>query len=1059
MKWTQIIDAFRNIQKRFISFLSICLIVMLGSGGFLTTHFLTHGLDATASKYYKDHNFKDYEMISSKGIFEESINRIKNVKGVLDAEGIIQFDGKISYGTYSQNVDLMSVSKRISVPEVIEGRMPTGMNECALPYDIKEKSEIRINDTIHISSSFNENNVLRNDTYKVVGFYNHPDYIRKCASYSTLVSEEAFDQDVLNHIYTRVLIKAEEPVGVSIFEDEYFQKNKYIVQGLKEIQPNLRDDTITHIVSTAQSLIDEKWKEIEEQFLKAQQEIDANKKLFEETIASYRAQLEEGRIALQNAYDLLNGNEVTYANGERELKEARKRIAEVQAQLKEYGISAFTVRNVFTELKDLLEEYIYVREHDLDPEDIQNRFIAFAHTSQAQEVIKVAEQIKQIEISDYIDLIIMYASLDNLKEGLEKTNEVLKYVNQYIDGLKLLEEGERKVAEGRLTLDIGWNEYFAKVQEYESGKQELESQEREGRQKLLEAQAEFDRKYKEAQEEFEKYRNQFEDVDCDWVLLDRYGNTGYVDVLSNIRSVHNAGVVYGFLFLFVGGLVVFSTLAMIVEEEKKYVGTTKAFGFHNNEILNKYLMFGVMATIVGMILSVFMGKYLSAYILNQLGDSKMYLFGYAKPLIILKPAIMIGVVALIISVIVITIACTDLLRSPASILMKGYRDTKETYQKDSKSNGSSKGLYSRLILRNMLTDWPRVLISIVIVAGSCLVIGVGFMLNNAFNGMLEMQDIEVNQYDIRIDFGDAVTEEEKKEMAKVLTEEGVSYCAASLEGHLYETDERLDYIYLLVADESIQPFISIHDPDTKEPIIVPSDGILVQNRIMETQNREIGDSIHIYGNNLKEYDTTIQGSFQNYQGRLLICGKGAYKKIFGVDSVENCYYAILNGVSEESISNKLTAVSSDISIERVAAFKERYYSALGTYRLILVVSSAIGIAMSFMILTNLANILLARKKKELIVMRINGFSISKTIHYLAKETIITTLIGLVIGATTGILTNEIIVRMVEQPDVQFLRTTNYKLWGIAILIEASFAFLLYAFTFRKVKNLNFRDIL
>ena len=1032
---------------------------MLGSGGFLTTYFLTHGLDASATKYYNDHNFKDYEMISSKGIFEESINRIKNVKGVLDAEGIIQFNAKISFGTYSQNVDLMSVSKRISVAEVIEGRMPTGPNECALPNDIKEKSEIRINDSIHISSSFNESSVLKNDTYTVVGFYNHPDYIRKYASYSTLVSEEAFNQDVLNHIYTRVLIKAEEQTGVSIFEDEYYQKNKYIVQGLKEIQPNLRDDTITHIVSTAQSLIDEKWKEIEDQFTKAQEEIDANKKLFEETIASYKAQLEEGRVALQNAYDLLNGNEVTYANGERELKEARKRIAEVQAQLKEYGISSFTIRNVFTELKSLLEEYIYVREHDLDPEDIQNRFIAFAHTSQAQEIIEIAERIRQTEISDYIDLIIRFASLDNLKEGLEKTNEVLKYVNQYIDGLQQLEEGERKVAEGRLTLDIGWNEYFAKVQEYESGKQELETQEREGRQKLLEAQAEFDRKYKEALEEFEKYRNQFEDVDCDWVLLDRYGNQGYVDVLSNIRSVRSAGILFGLLFLFVGGLVVFSTLAMIVEEEKKYVGTTKAFGFHNNEILNKYLLFGVMATIIGSILSVFMGKYLSAYILDQIGDSKMYLLGYAKPAIILRPAILIGVFALIISSIVTTIACTDVLGSPASILMKGYRDTKKTQHRESTSSGSSKGLYSRLILRNMLTDWPRVLISIVIVAGSCLVIGVGYMLNGAFNGMLQMQDIEVNQYDIRIDFGESVSEEEKKEMGRVLKEEGVSYCAATLEGHLYETEERLDYIYLLVADESIRPYINIHNPDTKEPIEIPNEGILVQNRIMETQTKEIGDHIHIYGNNLKEYDASIQGSFQNYQGRLLICGKDAYNKIFGVDSVENCYYALLNGVSEESIGDKLTEISSDISIEKVTAFKERYYSALTTYRLIIMISTVIGIAMSFMILTNLANILLVRKKKELIVMRINGFSVSKTILYLAKETIITTLIGLVIGSTTGILTNEIIVRMVEQPDVQFLRTTNYKLWGIAILIEATFAFLIYAITFRKLKKLNFRDIL
>lgn len=112
-----------------------------------------------------------------------------------------------------------------------------------------------------------------------------------------------------------------------------------------------------------------------------------------------------------------------------------------------------------------------------------------------------------------------------------------------------------------------------------------------------------------------------------------------------------------------------------------------------------------------------------------------------------------------------------------------------------------------------------------------------------------------------------------------------------------------------------------------------------------------------------------------------------------------------------------------------------------------------------MILTNLANIYVSRKKKELIVMRINGFSIHKTIQYLARETIETTVLGLTLGVVAGILGNETVMRLLEQPDVQFIRTFNPLAWIIAVGLESLFAIIIYSTAFARVKHLNFREIL
>ena len=68
MKKTQLIDALRNIQKRFISFLSIVFIIMLGTGGFFMARYSAHGLMNSASRFYRAQNFKDYEVASSIGV-------------------------------------------------------------------------------------------------------------------------------------------------------------------------------------------------------------------------------------------------------------------------------------------------------------------------------------------------------------------------------------------------------------------------------------------------------------------------------------------------------------------------------------------------------------------------------------------------------------------------------------------------------------------------------------------------------------------------------------------------------------------------------------------------------------------------------------------------------------------------------------------------------------------------------------------------------------------------------------------------------------------------------
>jgi ABC-type antimicrobial peptide transport system permease subunit len=123
-----------------------------------------------------------------------------------------------------------------------------------------------------------------------------------------------------------------------------------------------------------------------------------------------------------------------------------------------------------------------------------------------------------------------------------------------------------------------------------------------------------------------------------------------------------------------------------------------------------------------------------------------------------------------------------------------------------------------------------------------------------------------------------------------------------------------------------------------------------------------------------------------------------------------------------------------------------------------VVITGMAILISFMILTNLSNIFLNRRKTELSVMRVNGFSVKQAKGYLRRETIITTAAGLALGVILGALLTPPVMTILQQTDMELVKSFHTAAWVMAVVIETIFAVIINSLVFSKVKKLNLRDI-
>ena len=96
---------------------------MLGLGVFLNMRYMSAGVGRKAADYLTDLHYKDFEFISTLGSSDDTIERIKQIEGVTDAEGVMIFDAYVVTDDERRNATLLSMTERISTPKLVEGEL------------------------------------------------------------------------------------------------------------------------------------------------------------------------------------------------------------------------------------------------------------------------------------------------------------------------------------------------------------------------------------------------------------------------------------------------------------------------------------------------------------------------------------------------------------------------------------------------------------------------------------------------------------------------------------------------------------------------------------------------------------------------------------------------------------------------------------------------------------------------------------------------------------------------------------------------------------------------
>ena len=115
-----------------------------------------------------------------------------------------------------------------------------------------------------------------------------------------------------------------------------------------------------------------------------------------------------------------------------------------------------------------------------------------------------------------------------------------------------------------------------------------------------------------------------------------------------------------------------------------------------------------------------------------------------------------------------------------------------------------------------------------------------------------------------------------------------------------------------------------------------------------------------------------------------------------------------------------------------------------------------GIMAAFIQL-NLVKIQVYSKKREMTIMRVNGFTVKETVGYLVRENVLTCAAGIVLGFLLGFLASKLVLRILDRIELMMIRDFMGMPFVYAALITILFTIIVNWLELRKVKDLKLVD--
>ena len=257
--------------------------------------------------------------------------------------------------------------------------------------------------------------------------------------------------------------------------------------------------------------------------------------------------------------------------------------------------------------------------------------------------------------------------------------------------------------------------------------------------------------------------------------------------------------------------------------------------------------------------------------------------------------------------------------------------------------------------------------------------------------------------------------------------------------------DKQDISILVSDDNDFGDFIHLKDAKTKQELTLSDDGAIVSEKLAELYGVKAGDKFTLTDQNGHRRSIKVSKVAEMNVGHYLFMSKKSYQKTFDDDISNNAYLLILRNHSSKNIENmatKLLAMDEVSAVSQNATLVKNVNSVVASLNGAMTILIIISILLAVVILYNLTNINVAERIRELSTIKVLGFYDKEVTMYIYRETIVLSLIGIVVGLVGGQYLHQIIMNMIGSDAIKFGTEVGVEIYIIPVVVVVGILLLL-----------------
>ena len=423
-----------------------------------------------------------------------------------------------------------------------------------------------------------------------------------------------------------------------------------------------------------------------------------------------------------------------------------------------------------------------------------------------------------------------------------------------------------------------------------------------------------------------------------------------------------------------------------VKKQRTQIGTLKALGFKNRKIINHYVGYGFIVSLVASIVGILVGRYaLGTFFLNM----EMSYFEIPVYNTVLIPIVYILAIAVVVLITLVTyLSCRSILKESAVEALR----LEIPKVKNTKFDLTTKGIFkkasisTRWNLRDVGRNKGRSIMAIVGITGCTMLMLCAFGMMDTMKSYLSWEFDKISNFEYKLSLSNNYTDEQFDNITQKYGKE-----TSQTFGIEIKNNDKKETNTLTVNDAPNKLKYTNHN---KEYMDLKDDGIYITEKLSEKYGLQVGDEItwHIFGDD-NWYTCKIIGLNRDPQNQQLNMSRKYFESL-GLTYRADVVY------TDEDLSNTKTIDGVD-TIQSLTTLKQGMESMLETVQTMIVLLIVVSAILGFVIIYNLGILSFTEKQYQFATLKVLGFKDKQIKNIFVKQNLWLTIVGIILGLPLG----------------------------------------------------------